>query len=60
MLARAARITVDHGHRYFRVVGASHAAGVLAPGANLQIRMLNQMQTGDDWDAYLYLEPVKR
>ena len=60
MLTRAARATVDHGHRYFRLIGASHSAGALAPGASLQIRMLDQMQTGEDWDAYLLLEPPKR
>ncbi|HUO02382.1 MAG TPA: hypothetical protein VMU31_06365 [Rhizomicrobium sp.] len=57
MLARAARVTVAHGHRYFRLTGFSRAGAGLAPGSDIRIVMLDEKRTRDDQDAYLLLEP---
>lgn len=57
MLGRAARATVDHGHRYFVLVNVP-AGGKLQPGANLDIRMLDDNR-GGAFDAYALLEGAK-
>jgi len=59
MLARSARVTVDHGFRYFTIVRPVPAPGgplALRPGADVTIRLFRQGETEYPapgvWDAY--------
>jgi hypothetical protein len=66
LLARAARLTVDHGYRYFAIVNPAIASGTpdpvsLKPGGNLTIRLYRpgeaRMPGYRVWDAYALLSP---
>ena len=65
MLARAARLTVDHGYRYFTVTDPSLPAkdGTLKPGANITIRVFHEGGTRYPapgvWDAFMLLADKK-
>ena len=57
MLALAARATVNHGYRYFVLVNASQSVPRLAPGADLDVRVLSGNESGRGvLDAYRLLE----
>jgi hypothetical protein len=59
LLAEAARVTVDHGHRYFVLVNAPSGSR-LQPGASLDIRMLHDNKRSQGaFDAYRLLEAQK-
>jgi hypothetical protein len=66
LLARAARLTVDHGYRYFAIVTPAIASGApdpiaLKPGINFTIRLYRpgEAQTPGYrfWGVYLLLAP---
>ncbi len=66
LLARAARLTVDHGYRYFAIVTPAIASGApdpiaLKPGINLTIRLYRAGEARAPgyrvWDAYMLLSP---
>ncbi len=66
LLARSARLTVDHGYRYFAILEPAIASGTpdpvsLKPGINITISLY---RPGDAqapgyrvWDAYALLSP---
>jgi hypothetical protein len=66
LLARAARLTVDHGYRFFAILEPAIASGTpdpisLKPGTNLTIRLYRpgeaRMPGYRIWDAYALLSP---
>lgn len=66
LLARAARLTVDHGYRYFAIVAPAIRSGTpdpigLKPGTDLTIQLFRPgeaRRTGYRvWDAYALLSP---
>jgi hypothetical protein len=68
LLARAARLTVDHGYRFFAILEPAIASGSpdpisLRPGINLTIRLYRpgeaRMPGYRVWDAYTLLSPSR-
>lgn len=66
MLARTARLTVDHGYRYFFITDPSLYAkdSTLKPGASITIRVFHERGTRYPapgvWDAFMFLAEKKR